>query len=114
MGRLMNQNLEYHVPQLGKISIKLYPFATETYNLLDHYGHIDRMRKIDQLGVIRSVYEGAHHSRWEYVMVQLSLIHQLSSIKHDANPGSSAGLGLSSTTDISGLTPKVDCFVKTV
>jgi hypothetical protein len=88
--------LEYHVPQLGKVTARLYPFATESYRLLDHYGHIDRMREIDQLGVIRNVYEGAHHSRWEYVMVQLGLIHHLSTLK-DVNTGNiTRGMGLTS------------------
>ncbi|OFV68049.1 MAG: hypothetical protein SCAL_000689 [Candidatus Syntrophoarchaeum caldarius] len=81
MSEETNKILEYHVPQLGKISARLYPLATETYNLLDNYDHIDRMREIDQLGVIRSVYEGAHHSRWEYVMLQLELIYKLRSEK---------------------------------
>lgn len=88
--------LEYHVPQLGKVSAKLCPYGTRTYNLLDHYGHIDRLRRIDQLGVIRNVYEGAHHSRWEYVMLQLSLIYNP---KRDEE---SKGLGLSSKTEFFG------------
>lgn len=79
MSEETNKILEYHVPQLGKIPAQFYSLATETYNLLDNYGHIDRMREIDQLGVIRSVYEGAHHSRWEYVMLQLGLIYKLRS-----------------------------------
>lgn len=89
--------LEYHVPQLGKITAELFPLAENTYRLLDKYGHIERMKKIDQLGVIRSVYQGAHHSRWEYVMVQLSLINHL----RNEN-----GVGLSNNfTDISGEKP---------
>jgi len=90
-----NMTLEYHVPQLGKITARLCPHATETYELLDKYGHIDRMRAIDQLGVIRSVYEGVHHSRWEYVMLQLGLVHRL------RNDKSTKGLGLSSEIKIS-------------
>jgi len=89
--------LEYHVPQLGKVTARLYPFAAESYRLLDHYGHIDRMREIDQLGVIRNVYEGAHHSRWEYVMVQLGLIHHLCTPKDEITGVSvTSGLGLTS------------------
>jgi hypothetical protein len=88
--------LEYQVPQLGKVSANLYNFSTKTYKLLDHYGHIDRLRIIDQLGVIRNVYEGAHHSRWEYVMLQLSLIYKLSVERDEKDTKLAAGLGLSS------------------
>ena len=88
--------LEYHVPQLGKVSAMLCPWCKRTYDLLDKCGHIDRLRRIDQLGVIRNVYEGVHHSRWEYVMLQLSLICTLR--KDDE----SKGLGLSSTGKILG------------
>jgi len=90
--------LEYHVPRLGKITARLYPYAAHTYRLLDKYKHIDRMRRIDHLGVIRTVYEGAHHSRWEYVMTQLGLIHQLCTRKDDEGVKSARGLGLSSNT----------------
>lgn len=88
--------LEYHVPQLGKISTKLYPYSIQTYELLNHYGHIDRLRSIDQLGVIRNVYEGAHHSRWEYVMLQLSLIYKLSVETDEKSNKLASGLGLNS------------------
>lgn len=89
--------LEYHVPQLGKVTARLYPSAAESYRLLDHYSHIDRMREIDQLGVIRNVYEGAHHSRWEYVMVQLGLIHHLSTLKdEETGVKVTSGMGLTS------------------
>jgi hypothetical protein len=76
-------NLEYNVPYLGKINAKLFDESISCYLLLDKYDHIERMKEIDQLGVIRGVYEGAHHSRWEYVMVQLSIIHQLCTLKDE-------------------------------
>lgn len=84
--------LEYQVPQLGKVTIRLFDHAIETYKLLNKYGHVERMKDIDQLGVISRVYEGAHHSRWEYVMVQLGLINKLNEI---------GGFGLSSKIKIS-------------
>ena len=89
------------MPQLGKVTARLYPFAAESYRLLDHYGHIDRMREIDQLGVIRNVYEGAHHSRWEYVMVQLGLLHHLrTSENENTGVNHARGLGLAAKTKI--------------
>ena len=82
----------YHLPQLGRLNIMLYPYATQCYNLLDNYGHIERLKNIDQLGVIRNVYQGAHHPRWEYVVLQLNLINRLKNLNN------AKGLGLSSKT----------------
>ena len=61
--RLATKTLEYHIPTLGPIRARFFPLASQCYGLLDGKGHTDRLRKIDQLGVIRHVFEGAHHSR---------------------------------------------------
>lgn len=75
-------NLRYHVPQLGEIKCWICkPYAANCFNLLNHYGHIKRMESIDQLGVIRNVFEGAHHPRWEYVILQLYIVNLLQDSK---------------------------------
>ncbi len=74
-----NKKIDYYVQQLGKLAVKLCSQAQKCYNLLKQKGDIDAMKEIDQLGVIRGVYTGAHHTRWEYLMVQLSLVNLLSS-----------------------------------
>jgi len=73
----MGKILEYHIPGLGKIRAELFEYSSKAYELLNKHGHINRMREIEQLGVIRSVYEGVHHPRWEYVMTQLGIIYKL-------------------------------------
>lgn len=73
--------INYQVPRLGMVSIELYKLAEFTYQLLDKTGHIERMRRNPQLGVIRGVCEGAHHTRWEYVVTQLYLINKLKESK---------------------------------
>lgn len=69
--------LNYHVPGLGKLSAQLHDNSSAAYSLLNSNNHIKRMRNIEQLGVIHNVYEGVHHSRWEYVMTQLGILHRL-------------------------------------
>lgn len=66
--------ISYYVPQLGKVTANLYDCTWKCYSLLDQKQDIKRLHDIDQLGVIRNVYGGAHHPRWEYVILQLSLI----------------------------------------
>lgn len=74
MDEQKHKKISYYVPQLGKVTVKLCEFPSKCYYLLEKEGAINRMNEIDQLGVIRSVYAGAHHPRWEYVMVQLTLV----------------------------------------
>ena len=89
-------NLEYYLPQIGKITCRLYqPSSTICYKVLDDFNHIKRLKKIDHLGIIRKIYEGAHHTRWEYVMVQLGLLHRLREVTSDENREIPIKLGLS-------------------
>lgn len=92
--------LKYHVPGLGELKSDLYENSSKAYNLLKVNGHVDRLRDIDQLGVIRNVYEGAHHSRWEYVMMQLGILHRLNTKDLDLGFNPSKGTGLSSNVTI--------------
>lgn len=79
--------LQYQLSKLGKITANLYPCSIMCYNFLSHFKRIERLKRIDHLGIIRKVYEGAHHSRWEYVMLQLGLLHYLNNklIDSDGN-----------------------------
>ncbi|ALK06251.1 MAG: hypothetical protein AAY43_11875 [Methanosarcina sp. 795] len=88
--------LNYHVPGLGKLSAQLYENSSATYLLLNSNDHIKRMRNIEQLGVIHNVYEGVHHSRWEYVMTQLGLLHRLYPSDKKAGGRPLEGWGLNS------------------
>ncbi|AKB78188.1 hypothetical protein MSHOH_1705 [Methanosarcina horonobensis HB-1 = JCM 15518] len=97
--------LKYHVPGLGELKSDLYENSSKAYNLLKENGHIDRLKSIDQLGVIRNVYEGAHHSRWEYVMLQLGVLHRLNTTDFDLGFKPSKGTGLSSNVSIGNNKP---------
>jgi len=97
--------LKYHVPGLGELKSDLYENSSKAYNLLKENGHIDRLKDIDQLGVIRNVYEGAHHSRWEYVMMQLGILHRLNTTDLDLGFKPSKGTGLNSNVSIGNNKP---------
>lgn len=88
--------ITYHVPTLGPIKAKLYPLAEQCYELLDRRGHIERMKSMHQLGVVGELYQGAHHSRWEYVVTQLFLISELCGLKDDGGNSIIQGTGLGS------------------
>ncbi|WP_458398212.1 hypothetical protein [Anaerotignum sp.] len=59
----------------SRISVELYPLATELFNELEGCGIIQRMKDIPQLGVIR-VSEKLKKSRYDYIVLQL-YFHQL-------------------------------------
>lgn len=101
----VKDTLKYHVPGLGELKADLYDNSSKAYNLLRKNGHIDRLKDIDQLGVIRNVYEGAHHSRWEYVMMQLGVLHRLNTTDVDLGFKPSKGTGLGSNLSIGNNKP---------
>ena len=65
-----------------KVTIDIYPIATELYRELNRIGIIERIKSIPQLGVIK-VKKKLNKSRYDYVMLQLYL-HQL--IKNNIQP----------------------------
>lgn len=75
--------LEYNISQLGRLNAYiLNPYAINCYEFLNKNGYIDKLGKMDQLGVIRNTTLGTKHSRYEYVFLQLFLINQLLGKKH--------------------------------
>lgn len=70
--------IKYNIPQLGKIEAIIYgEYAKECYEYLKKENYIEKLKNIDQLGIIRKSLEGVHHTRWEYVVLQLYLINKL-------------------------------------
>ncbi len=70
----MNRTLQYHVPPLGLVRTVLRQEARALYEFLDERGEIDRLKRLDHLGVVRRASEGAHHPRWEYIMLIMHLV----------------------------------------
>jgi hypothetical protein len=47
---------------------------------MESSGEVHRLRRLDHLGAVRLAFEGAHHSRWEYVATVLALIDRSAAI----------------------------------
>lgn len=67
----------YNLPGHGLVNYRLYPHAAETWSYLERHGRIRHLRRTDQLGALKSIYPGAHHTRFEYIVVQLAIINKL-------------------------------------
>ena len=67
----------YNIPQLGKIKAFICAdYAVACYNYLNEEKFIDKLKNINQLGTVKNTIYGTHHTRWEYVVLQLYLINQ--------------------------------------
>lgn len=67
-----------YLPMLGRgVNVMLYGKAAKFYECLKDDGIIDKLRKVEQLGVISQIERSASHTRWEYVVLQLYLIQKL-------------------------------------
>lgn len=81
----------YNLPGFGLMRIRLFPYAKRVYDFLEQYDHVSHLRRIDQLGPIRDVLPGAHHTRYEYLMAQLALITELCHLEGTLPAGLSLG-----------------------
>jgi hypothetical protein len=81
----------YNLPGFGYMKIRLFPSARVAFAFLERYGHVSGLRQIDQLGPIRDVLPGAHHTRYEYLMAQLALITALCELNGPLPTGMSLG-----------------------
>jgi hypothetical protein len=70
----MGEELRFHIPLVGTVTTTLHSESAELYRWLRDVGEIERLKKLDHLGAIRLVWEGAHHPRWEYITLTWALI----------------------------------------
>lgn len=99
-----HEKIKYNIPQLGKIEAVIYGnYAKKCYEYLKKEKYIDKLKEIDQLGIIRKSLEGVHHTRWEYVVLQIYLINKLKDKK--------MGLGINSNLklNINGKKIEISC-----
>ena len=73
----MIRGLSYNLPGYGFANCYLIGQAIDVVDLLECNGLIEKMHNICQLGTMKYVYPGAHHTRYEYVFTQLMLISNI-------------------------------------
>lgn len=73
------KELSYNLPGYGFAKCFLIGQAIDAMDLLESNQIIERMQNTCQLGTMRYVYPGAHHTRYEYVFTQLMLISNIAS-----------------------------------
>lgn len=73
----MDASISYHFPRLGKVTTTLHDYTRDLYDLLETDRLVSRMQRTDQLGNLRHFYPGAHHTRYEYIVLQWHLLDRL-------------------------------------
>jgi hypothetical protein len=69
--------IEYQYPDLGTVEVRLENESASIYEFLRSKGEIECFEKLDQLGALRTVHKSSHHSRWEYMVLQMYLVEEL-------------------------------------
>ena len=69
--------IEYQYPDLGTVQVRLEKESASIYEFLRSKGEIESFEKLDQLGALRAVHKSSHHSRWEYMVLQMYLVEEL-------------------------------------
>ncbi|MEN8928330.1 MAG: hypothetical protein ABF242_09465 [Flavobacteriales bacterium] len=73
----MNKIISHEISKLGKVDIALHHHSTDFYLILEKHGLIDYLKNLDHLGFISKSHPGNNHKRWDYIMLQLHIIHKL-------------------------------------
>jgi len=71
------KTIEYQYPDLGTVQVRLEEESASIYDFLRSKGEIESFEKLDQLGALRAVHKSSHHSRWEYMVLQMYLVEEL-------------------------------------
>lgn len=66
--------IEYNINGIGVITPVIYPFPSILYNE-DGINLVSKLKEINQLGTIKFIHNGAHYTRYEYVLLQIMLIN---------------------------------------
>ena len=78
----MIKELTYNLPGYGFANCYLIGQAVDLMDMFESSDVIKKMQNTCQLGTMKYVYPGAHHTRYEYVFTQLMLISNIASVEN--------------------------------
>jgi hypothetical protein len=84
----------YSLPTIGSVIINLNGYPLIFYKVMEREGEIDRLKNLEHLGVLQTVFSGIRHTRWDYTVTMLYLVQRLWEAKVE---------GLSSAKKIEGV-----------
>lgn len=81
----MAKKIKYNLSGHGQLTINLYPYAEKLFSVLIEHNYDAKFNQTNQLGALKRVLPGAHYTRYEYILLQWYLIHELK--QRDINSG---------------------------
>jgi hypothetical protein len=99
---MVAEDVSYNISGQGILRTYMYPYTLKLYNFLSSNKYDVKFHSTKQLGALQYLLKGAHHTRYEYMFVQWTLIDQ---IKNNAK-----GIGLNSKIN-SNLNLNIDGMV---
>ena len=73
MNSQSTKKLTQVIPTLGKIQVELFGPAARIYQIYENR-ELKRLRNLLQLGKLSHIHSGAHHTRWDYIILKLYLL----------------------------------------
>ncbi len=95
------KELTYNLPGYGILKARVFPYTQVFFQFLSHYQYDIKFHHTNQLGALRDIFHGSHHTRYEYIFTQWTLISELCNHK---------GLGLSAQKEQFGKLASLDKF----
>ena len=77
----MSKDIKYNLPGYGFANCLVFGASEKYIDLFEEHGLLEKSKRISQLGVMKYVYPGAHHTRYEYIFTQLMLISNIAVAK---------------------------------
>jgi len=70
--------LDYSYPDFGLVSVPFYKESKEVIGFLEKAEDVGlrHFERLDHLGRLRDAHKSAHHSRWEYMFLQMYLFQE--------------------------------------
>jgi len=67
----------YSIPTIGKVEINFNGYPYKFYQIMERHNEVERLKKLEHLGVLQNIFPGIRHTRWDYTMTMLYLIQRL-------------------------------------
>jgi hypothetical protein len=101
--------IQHSFPVLGSIEVPLYKESAKLFNMFESLPNSGTIhwQSLDHLGELRSVLRCGHHSRYEYLILQLYLTHIFKQVASAF--GFSTGVQLPNGSKISSAEELIKC-----
>lgn len=74
-----------YLPIIGRTRINFYESASEIYDIFSDHDEFNRLKKVKHLGLMSRIFDSSNHTRYEYLMLQCSVVDLIDSLNKGAS-----------------------------